>query len=375
MAVHLKSEFVHLLKALPLLLILSCSQREKPQDSVLLVINANSHISRKIGTYYRKRRGIPKRNICVINAPTDEEIGREVYDVKVKLPISDFLKSRGIEDRILYIVTTKGVPLRISGPLGEHASVDSELALLYREITGIGYPLKGGILNPYYNADPDFSGDFHFNRADYDIYLVTRLTGYDFKDVKGLIDRGLKPEMSGKFVFDMDGDNASIGNIWMRRGAKILEEMGFDVLLESSGRYVTGEGDVLGYVGWGSNDPSCSGRFLGNSWRRGALALIFVSTGARTFEEPPEGWTAGSWGDTELYFYGSPQSLIADLIREGVTGTAGYVYEPYLEACVRPDILFPAYVSGYNLAESFYMATKYLSWQTVIVGDPLCNNR
>jgi tetratricopeptide (TPR) repeat protein len=39
---------------------------------------------------------------------------------------------------------------------------------------------------------------------------------------------------------------------------------------------------------------------------------------------------------------------------------------------VRPDILFPAYLSGFNLAESFYLATPYLSWQTVVVGDPLC---
>src|SRR5207302_1323613 len=31
-----------------------------------------------------------------------------------------------------------------------------------------------------------------------------------------------------------------------------------------------------------------------------------------------------------------------------------------------------AYVSGLNLAEAFYAAMRYLSWQTVIVGDPLC---
>lgn len=34
--------------------------------------------------------------------------------------------------------------------------------------------------------------------------------------------------------------------------------------------------------------------------------------------------------------------------------------------------LFPAYASGRNLAESFYAAMPYLSWQTIIVGDPLC---
>src|SRR4029079_12269847 len=50
----------------------------------------------------------------------------------------------------------------------------------------------------------------------------------------------------------------------------------------------------------------------------------------------------------------------------------GYVSEPYLDATVRPQILFPAYVAGFNLAESFYLAMPFLSWQGVVIGDPLC---
>jgi len=59
-------------------------------------------------------------------------------------------------------------------------------------------------------------------------------------------------------------------------------------------------------------------------------------------------------------------------IGDGVTGTAGHVDEPYLDGTIRPEILFPAYVSGRNLAEAFYAAMPYLSWQTVVIGDPLC---
>jgi tetratricopeptide (TPR) repeat protein len=70
-------------------------------------------------------------------------------------------------------------------------------------------------------------------------------------------------------------------------------------------------------------------------------------------------------------FGGTSQELVGDLIRAGITGTAGHVAEPYLGAAVRPDILFPAYVSGMNLAESFYLAIPFLSWQTVVIGDPL----
>jgi Tfp pilus assembly protein PilF len=39
---------------------------------------------------------------------------------------------------------------------------------------------------------------------------------------------------------------------------------------------------------------------------------------------------------------------------------------------VRPQILFPAYLSGFNLIEAFYLAIPHLSWQTIVIGDPLC---
>jgi uncharacterized protein (TIGR03790 family) len=52
---------------------------------------------------------------------------------------------------------------------------------------------------------------------------------------------------------------------------------------------------------------------------------------------------------------------------------AGHVDEPYLSFTPRPDLLLPAYFSGRNLAESFYLALPALSWQNVIIGDPLCS--
>jgi tetratricopeptide (TPR) repeat protein len=89
-------------------------------------------------------------------------------------------------------------------------------------------------------------------------------------------------------------------------------------------------------------------------------------------KEPPASWKIGPWGDKQTYFEGSPQSLAGDLIREGVTGIAGHVSEPYLDTAIRPDILFPAYVAGFNLAEAFYLAMPAVGWQTIVIGDPLC---
>ena len=130
---------------------------------------------------------------------------------------------------------------------------------------------------------------------------------------------------------------------------------------------------MLGYYSWGSNDPSLTSRApsIGNSHRARSPSL-FVSTDARTFTEPPAEWKPGPWESKQTYYAGSPQSLTGDLIRAGVTGVAGYVNEPYLDTSIRPDILFPAYFAGFNLAEAFYLALPALSWQSVIIGDPLC---
>jgi len=59
-------------------------------------------------------------------------------------------------------------------------------------------------------------------------------------------------------------------------------------------------------------------------------------------------------------------------VRAGLTGVSANVAEPYLDATIRPQILFPAYLAGFNLAESFYLAMPFLSWQTIVLGDPLC---
>ena len=52
---------------------------------------------------------------------------------------------------------------------------------------------------------------------------------------------------------------------------------------------------------------------------------------------------------------------------------SGHVAEPLLGNTIRPEILFPAYIAGFALAEAYYLAMPSLSWMTVVVGDPLCS--
>ena len=48
-----------------------------------------------------------------------------------------------------------------------------------------------------------------------------------------------------------------------------------------------------------------------------------------------------------------------------------HVAEPYLQSSFRPQILFTAYFDGLTLADAFYRALPHLSWQAVVIGDPL----
>jgi uncharacterized protein (TIGR03790 family) len=337
-------------------------------SNVLVVVNDNSPLSRSIGEYYTLKRAIPSVNVCHLRTSSAEEISRGEYDQTVSLPIRQYLVNNRLVESIFYIVTTKDVPLRIAEtPETKNtvASVDSELALLYMDIkTNRPHALPGGFPNPFFGKNVKFS------HPEFAIYLVTRLAAYDFPGVRDLIDRSLQAKNRGKFVIDARRGFGESGDDWLLDAALHLPKD--RVVVDQSMAVIYEQTDVIGYASWGSNDKSRHRRFVGFHWLPGAIMTEFVSTNGRTFHRPPDSWNISDWSNPKLFWEGSPQSLIADYILEGASGAAGNVAEPYLAFNVRPDILLPAYFNGRNLAESYYSALPSLSWQSVIVGDPLC---
>jgi uncharacterized protein (TIGR03790 family) len=202
------------------------------------------------------------------------------------------------------------------------------------------------------------------------MYLVTRLAAYSVEDVKAMIDRSLSARNRGRVVLDLSADDDAPGNNWLRDAAIRLPAD--RIVFDASHAVVEAVRDVIGYASWGSNDSRRRSRAPGFGWLPGAIATAYVSTDGRTFQRPPGTWKLGSWRDRSSFFGGSPQSLAADLLHEGATAASGHVYEPYLRYTPRPDILFPAYLAGRNLAESFYLSIPALSWQNIVIGDPLC---
>ncbi len=143
-------------------------------------------------------------------ATANETLSFDEYKSSIEAPVATYLASH---PEINFIVTTKGVPLRIvgadTGCRGYHrynwladmwsgtalrASVDGHLAALGYggqpnqapiQITGSG-ATGFAWLNRYYNADEPFS------HAKFGGYLVTRLDGYTESDAKRLVSLALR---------------------------------------------------------------------------------------------------------------------------------------------------------------------------------------
>ena len=90
------------------------------------------------------------------------------------------------------------------------------------------------------------------------------------------------------------------------------------------------------------------------TWLDGSIAETAVSTGGRTFV------MNSSYG----------QSLVSDLLDDGVSGVKGYVYEPYISAVSNPEQLLSCYADGFTMAECYAASNIMLSWMGTVVGDP-----
>ena len=360
------------LRILGLLVLMASAALGQTADNVLVVINKRSAVSKRIGQYYAQKREIPLTNVCTIDTTEDETIPRDVYNREIEKPIGGCLAKGDLREKILYIVTTLGVPLRVDGEQKdmqtEVAAVDSELTMLYTRLKGNNFVLSGPLKNPFFGHV-----DAPFRHPNFPIYLVTRLAGFDFADVQKLIDRALIAKDTGNYVIDARADNNTEGNGWLRQAASLLPQN--RLILDDTPKVLYDLKDVIGYASWGFNDPDRHRRTVGFQWLPGAIATEFVSNSGRTFARPPQNWTLGNWKDASTWFAGSPQDLSVDFVHEGATGVSGHVWEPFLYFCPRPNYVLPAYASGRNLAESFYLGIAALSWQNIVIGDPLCKLR
>ena len=76
---------------------------------------------------------------------------------------------------------------------------------------------------------------------------------------------------------------------------------------------------------------------------------------------------------TELGIGRRGQGQICDFIQMGGTFAIGNVYEPYSHGVGDARWVFDRYINhGDRWIEAAYKGLRLLSWQEVVIGDPLC---
>jgi hypothetical protein len=253
-----------------------------------------------------------------------------------------------------------------------------------------------------------------------DIYLVSRLDGKTVADVKAMIDRGgniVINTNTASMVFDeanstiasngvadatsdngeWDNDSLSAGILWAGDDFEKTRD-----LVQADGRYLPAKirynaasgvsnfivGPLINYQGqgilvsdpviflssWGSNcgaqatqPQTAAGVNAGQNYTksfnlaRGACFTSVESYNARDFGG--YGSWFGGWG---------PQAQISDFIEAGGTFAVGNCWEPFTFGL--PDnewIVRNFYLGNMTWVEAAWSAIPCLSWQTIVVGDPL----
>jgi uncharacterized protein (TIGR03790 family) len=340
---------------------------------------------------YAKRRAVP--NVLCVRCPDsaanseNETISYAAYAQAIEKPVRGFLAAHANID---FIVLTKGIPIRITDAPGRglgnrRPSLDSFLAALDYEKAPAAVSIRltdSGFTGTAW-ANRFWNSPARFAHAKFGGYLVTRLDGYTPADAKALTTRALaaerqtgKPAAGGIILLDtcpafgyadrksqprpVTGDSGELNfneyNADLERAADILRSRSVPVELTRTDVFQGKRSGLSGYCSWGSNDRHYdAAAYHSLCFAPGAICETAVSTSARTFLPTKGG-----------------QSLIADLIAQGATGVKGYTDEPLLQAVASPSILFDRYTRGWTLAESFYAASRFVGWEDIVIGDPLC---
>jgi len=335
-------------------------------SSVVVVANPDFAGSVEVAEYYLEAREIPQGNLLSVAGPTAEIINRTQYD-EYEAAVEAALETAELTDTVEVLVLVYGVPLKINSDNtmnynGPQASVDSELALL---VSGMQSGNDGRHNNPYFNARESF-----LRSENDDMLLVARLDGHDKDEAMGLVDEALSAEANntqGWAHFDRDtgmGGNYAYYDEMIVEAFNISLERGLDSALEESAKDIGDDGAVWSdrssdgvepangtvtpffYWGWYS-DSAYHDTF---HWTQGAVGMRLHSFNARSMRDST--WVTGA-------------------VADNITGSTGHVWEPWLDAATYPHYVMEAFYDGYTAAEAFWMGTPYLSWQNIVVGDPL----
>jgi uncharacterized protein (TIGR03790 family) len=381
-----------------------------------IVVLANRNASQSVGLakYYMEKRGIPEDHLIQLRITDKEWCEREDYEKKVVAPLRKFLKDKDPMGVIRCILVMYGLPLKLAPPeiskeekrelnrlelrkdnLTEQvvavpadeteqikiikaelkgvkkiisvlskkdarSSLDSEIALVLEQ----NYELSGWVPNPYFLG---YRGK-RIKNMPRKVLMVSRLDGPSAEIVRRIIDDSISTEkigLKGTAYFDaryprpkgesrgktLTGYKPYDHSLYL--AADHIEKTGRMpvVVNNKSELFQPGEcPEAALYCGWYS-----LARYVDAfEWRTGSVGYHIASSECATLKRK------GSRVWCKM------------MLEKGVAATLGPVNEPYVQAFPMPEIFFGLLVQGrLTLAECYALSKPFLSWQMVLIGDPL----
>lgn len=338
------------------------AQTSTDYSDVAVIVNDNASESGAIGLYFRQARNIPAVNIIHITAPVTEIIDSAEFEI-IRTQVENYLINNNLVDSINYIVTTKGVPVRVERAYCSYlppnapmncTTVESELALLFSsESVSIGSP--GMIPNPYLNETAPF------DHGTYGTYLVTRLDGFTYENVIALIDNSgpntLVNPNSAQHIFDLinlqsAGDSAYFADLceasiqWLQPNGWTTNYHPENNQLDAQSNVV----DLVRYDYYSASNPQINYLFTNGSFAE-------IANTAWNFSFDP--------GTTQ------ENNHLPSFIASGLTGGHTYAYSMYFSQLLKHENFVERYFGGtHNLAEASYASIRGLSTVDLVLGDP-----
>lgn len=302
-------------------------------NGLAVIVNDGDALSRQIGEYYQRARGIPDENIIHVQfAPG--------YNT---LPVAKFLLLKQSVDQqtpkhVQAFALTWMRPYRVGC-----MSITTAFAAGY-DNAFCAIACKPTRSSPYFDSKS------RRPYRDYKWRPAMSLAAETFADAKALIDRGIASDYSlphgtayllnttdrarsARAVLYPAIDNYYAG-LWP---VKILQQ-----------NFIAGRRDVMFYfTGMAHVDKVFSNRFL-----PGAVADHLTSAGG--------------------ILSGSKQMSIMEWLKAGATGSYGAVVEPcnYVQKFPNPGVMMHYYLRGQSLIEAYW---KSVAWpgQGIFIGEPL----
>jgi uncharacterized protein (TIGR03790 family) len=355
--------------------------------------------SEQIARYYASRRGIPLENLLGVRV--DFAGGADPFDKFLAWPWDAWRKSlvkalcekldKLGRTKILYIVTTFGMPLRVEIPNAKVAlSADTALARPFR-ITedGVHYARYYDLTRANRYGMERFDA-FRARHAATDPandigYIVSRLDGVSTASVKAIVDGALYAD-----TYQVDG----FAYVDTRMGAYSGEELREWQASAIYGSYADIDKGVGASRLWyeaaklkvrqqpddeaiGDSKPGL--KFTGGTPAgEAARALLYAGWYNYGKYNPVWDWLPGSvacdFDSASLFapnvFMGSFGGMA---LFNGASGAVGCFGEPQSSGHPQPDVLMAYYTRGFNFGEAAWLSMPIRPFVDFAIGDPLMN--